>query len=323
MFVSGFMGSPRKKGNTQFLLSLFLEKLEGHGVKTELINVTKKNILPCTGCGHCETKGTCPLDDDMQKDILPVLKKSDIIIIASPVYFYNVPSQLKAMIDRCQTLWSRKYKLQINDPSENSRKGYMLAVGATQGKALFDSIEMTLKYLFDSAGADFAGRLAYTKVDEPGALKKHISVISDVENEASKLFNLFNKKTILFTCSQNTGRSQMAGAFARKIAGDKFNILTAGSMPADKIEPEIEQSMADKGIDIGFRRPESIDSVTEGIKPDYVVTINSGEETCINIPETQNRIWAVENPAGKSVEAISTIRDEIEEKVKKYIAELH
>ncbi len=322
MFVSGFMGSPRKNGNTNYLLNLLLEKLEGHGAKTELINVTKKHILPCIGCGHCETEGTCSLNDDMRNDILPILRKSDIIIIATPVYFYNVPSQLKTMIDRCQTLWSRKYKLKINDPSENSRKGYMLAVGATRGKALFDGIEMTLKYLFDSVGADLTGRLTYTGMDEPNALKNHGSVISDVENEASQLFNIFNKKTILFTCSKNTGRSQIAGAFARKISGDKFNILTAGSMPADKIDPEVETSMTGKGIDIGFRKPESIGSVTDGIKLDYVVTINSGEETCISIPGTQNIIWAVEDPAGKSTEAISLIRDEIEEKVKKFIAEL-
>ena len=115
----------------------------------------------------------------------------------------------------------------------------------------------------------------------------------------------------------------MAGAFARKAGGGKFNILTAGSMPADKIEPEIEQSMAEKGIDIGFRKPESIDSATKGIKPDFVITINSGEETCINIPGSNSHIWIIDDPTGKSVETISKIRDQIEEKVNKLLAELN
>jgi len=321
MFVSGFMGSPRRKGNTQYLLNLLLEKLENHGATTEFIDVTKKNILPCTGCGHCERKGTCPLDDDMGKDILPVFKKSDLIIIASPVYFYTVPSQLKAMIDRSQTLWARKYALNIYDPSEKSRKGFMLSVAATNGKALFDCIDMTLKYFFDAIGADFNGKLTYGGIEGPGEIKNHPTVLSDIENTASKLAELLKKKTILFTCSQNTGRSQMAGAFARKAAGDKFNILTAGSMPADKIEPEIEQAMAEKGIDIGFRKPESIDSATNGIKPDFVITINSGEETCINIPGSNSHIWIIDDPTGKPVESISKIRDQIEEKVNTFLAE--
>lgn len=322
MFVSGFMGSPRKKGNTHFLLNLLLKKLEDYGAKTEYINVTEKNILPCTGCGHCEKKGTCPLDDDMQSEIFPVLRKSDIIIVASPVYFYTVPSQLKAMIDRSQTLWSRKYKLKINDPYAKSRKGYTLAVGATKGKALFDPMDLTLKYFFDGVGAEFAGGLAYSPIEARGDMEKHDSVVSDIEQAASQLVASFKKKTILFTCSQNTGRSQMAGAFARKIAGGRFNILTAGSMPADKIESEVEKSMAEKGFDIGFIKPESIDAIAEVGKPDYVVTINSGEETCINLPDTQNHIWIIEDTAGKSPDAVSTIRDQIEEKVNKLLTEL-
>lgn len=322
MFISGFMGSPRKKGNTHFLLTMLLEKLEAAGATTRLVNVPKKNILPCTGCGHCERKGTCFIDDDMQTDIFPLLKKSDIVIIAAPVYFYTVPSQLKAMIDRSQTLWSRKYVLKLNDPAKISRKGYLLGVGATKGKALFDPMELTAKYFFDAIGAEFAGSLTYGGIDSAGELKEHKSVISDVEKEAARLAGLFTKKTILFTCSQNTGRSQMAGAFAKKMAGDRFNILTAGSMPAEKVETEIEQSMAEKGIDIGFIKPESIDSITAGRQPDYVVTINSGEETCITIPGAQNHIWAIENPAGKEPGPIAAIRDEIEKKTTELIKEL-
>lgn len=322
MFVSGFMGSPRKNGNTNFLLRLLLEKLADHGAKTELVDVTKKNIIPCTGCGSCERKGSCPLNDDMGSEILPLFKKSDLIIIASPVYFYTVPSQLKAMMDRSQTLWGRKYALKMTDPSSKSRKGFILSVGATSGKTLFDAIEMPLRYFFDAIGAGYDGKLVYGGIEGAGEIKKHPSYLEDIEQTASRLATLFQKKTILFTCSQNTGRSQMAGAFAKIAAGDRFNILTGGSMPADKIGPDIEQAMAERGIDIGYRTPESIDSVTEGKQPDYVVTINSGEETCINIPGADNDLWIIEDPAGRPPESITAIRDQIEEKVNRFIASL-
>ena len=322
MFVSGFMGSPRKSGNTALLLDFFMKQLEKNGAKTQTINVPEMNILPCTGCALCEKKGICSIDDDMQSEIFPIIRKSDIVIIASPIYFYNAPSELKALIDRSQTLWARKYKLRIDDPSEISRKGFMLSVGATKGKDLFDSIHLTLKYFFKGISANFAGELSYQRVEEKGDLEKISSVYDDVKIAADKLSATFRKKTILFTCSRNTGRSQMAGAFARKIAGDKFNIHTAGAMPADRIEPEIEHAMADIGIDIGFRRPEPIDMVTDIVKPDYIVTINSGDETCIHLPDTRSFIWQIEDPAGGSPEMIKSVRDDIERKVQDLITEI-
>jgi protein-tyrosine-phosphatase len=226
------------------------------------------------------------------------------------------------MIDRSQTLWSRKYALKISDPSAQSRKGFMLSVGATRGKALFDCIDMTLRYFFDAIGADFNGKLTYGGIEGPSDIKNHPSVEADIEKTAAQLAALLKKKTILFTCSQNTGRSQMAGAFARRLAGDRFSILTAGSMPADAIGDEIEESLAEKGIDLGFRKPDSIDNVTEGVMPDFVITINSGEETCINIPGSKSHIWIIEDPAGMPLESVSIIRDQIEAKVTAFLDEI-
>lgn len=321
MFVSGFMGSPRKKGNTAYLLEQFLARFESLGATTETIHVPDKKIQPCTGCSLCEKKGYCCFEDDMQAEIFPIIRKSDIIVIASPIYFYNVPSELKALIDRSQTLWARKYKLRLKDPAEISRKGFMLSVGATKGSDLFDSINLTLKYFFKGIGADFAGELSYNRVEEQGDLAKVDSVFTDVDKVVTKLMDAFKKKTILFTCTHNTGRSQMAGAFARSLAGDRFNILTAGTNPAERIEPEIEAAMSEKGLDISFIRPEPIDIVTEGVRPDYIITLNSGDETCIHLPDSESIIWQIDDPADKPEDEIRRIRDRIEEKVRQFIAE--
>lgn len=320
MFISGFMGSPRKGGNTNYLLRSFMAEAEKQGASTEIVHVHGKKINPCTGCALCEKKGLCQFDDDMQSEIFPLLRKSDIIVIASPVYFSNAPSELKALIDRTQTLWARKYKLGLTDTGEKSRQGYMLAIGGTRFKDLFDGIHLTLKYFFRSIPASFAGELTYNNMENPGDMKNHPSIDQDIEKAVTELMAPFKKrKTLLFTCSQNTGRSQMAGAFARHFAGDKFNVITAGSMPAKDFPPVIIDVMAEKGLDVGFIKPQSIDSVVAKSLPDYAVTIEGGDETCIHIAGSKTTLWRIQDQDVSQVEGIRKLRDEIEERVKKFI----
>ena len=122
MMILGFQGSPRKKGNTNYLLAAFMDEAENLGAQTRIVEVSKKNIVPCIGCGYCEKKGYCiTQDDDMTNEIYPLLREADVVVLATPIYFYNVPAQLKAPIDRSQTLWSRKYKLNLTDPARHYR----------------------------------------------------------------------------------------------------------------------------------------------------------------------------------------------------------
>ena len=95
MLVLGLQGSPRKKGNTNYLLNAFMAEAEKQGARTRTVDVTKKRIVPCIGCGSCEKKGYCVTkDDDMTLEIYPLLREADIVVAASPVYFYNVcPAQ--------------------------------------------------------------------------------------------------------------------------------------------------------------------------------------------------------------------------------------
>lgn len=158
MFVLGLQGSPRAKGNTSTLLSTFLGEVENLGGIVKNLDVTRMKILPCLGCGTCEKKGYCPRDDDMQA-IYPVLRKSDLVVLATPIYFYGPTAQMKLFIDRSQALWSRKYSLGMEDPGRKWRQGFLLAVGATKGKTIFDGTTLTAKYFFDAIGAGFEGTL--------------------------------------------------------------------------------------------------------------------------------------------------------------------
>lgn len=102
MRVVSFLGSPRKKGNTAALLDSVLKGLQSGGNSTvESVFLQEKNIHPCAGCNSCKKNesGMCVVKDDMQ-DIYSVIGKSDLIIIASPIYWWSVTAQMKTLIDR-------------------------------------------------------------------------------------------------------------------------------------------------------------------------------------------------------------------------------
>ena len=108
----------------------------------------EKKISPCMEIYHCFKDGTCPIKDDMQ-ELYDKLLAADVVALASPIFFYNVSAQAKAMIDRTQALWARRYVLKQDFPG-GDRQGVLLAVGATQGRLLFVGTRLTAKYFFDA-----------------------------------------------------------------------------------------------------------------------------------------------------------------------------
>ncbi len=321
MLVLGLQGSPRKKGNTEYLLSAFMEEAAKLGAKTETIFVSKRDIKPCLGCGHCERKGFCIIDDDdMRAHIYPLIREADVIVAATPIYFYNASAQLKGLIDRCQALWSRKYKFGLNDPKINLRQGVMLAQGATKGANLFDGLKLTMKYFFDAIGADYTQNLAYRLIENTGDMKNHPTVLEDAAKTARNTLNpMLKRKKVLFACRENACRSQMASAFAQYKGGDKIEAFSAGSTPAEKINPVMEEAMAAKGIDMAFGTPRSMEDTVSDVKPDLIITMGCGEE-CPFAPETKRIDWNLPDPAEKSIEFMQSVRDEIENRVSELIS---
>jgi arsenite transporter/arsenate reductase (thioredoxin) len=317
MMVLGFQGSPRKKGNTGYLLSAFMDEAERLGGKTRIIEVAQKNIVPCIGCGFCEKKGFCVTkDDDMTNEIYPLLREADAVVLAAPIYFYNVPAQLKAIIDRTQTLWSRKYKLKLTDPARHYRRGFLLAQGATKGKNLFEGVELTARYFYDAIGAKYIGSLTYRHIENIGDMKKHPTVHEDVTASVKQLLSpLLGRKKILFACRENACRSQMAAAFAQYFAGEKLEVASAGSEPARRIHPDMVLSMAEKGIDMGFRKPRLLDQAASEMQPDMIITMGCGE-ACPIIPGVERLDWDLPDPAGQSMDVMRNVRDDIENRVR-------
>jgi multimeric flavodoxin WrbA len=172
--VLGIFGSPRKGGNTSLLLEEALKGAELEGAEVERLHVTDFNITPCRECQGCEKTGACIIQDDMVK-IYPKLLEADVIILASPIFFYGITGWAKALVDRCQAFWSQKYL--IKDPSlgvgKKRRKGFFISVGGTKGPKVFDGAILTAKYFFDVLNADFAGELVFRETDGKGDILKH------------------------------------------------------------------------------------------------------------------------------------------------------
>jgi arsenate reductase (thioredoxin) len=120
--------------------------------------------------------------------------------------------------------------------------------------------------------------------------------------------------TVLFVCVRNAGRSQMAAALLEQIAGDEVRVLSAGTHPADDVHPNVVAAMGEVGIDLSAAQPRRLedDAVREA---DVVVTMGCGDE-CPFYPGKRYEDWDLADPAGRPVEEVRTIRDEIERRVR-------
>ncbi|MCR1785530.1 arsenate reductase ArsC [Nocardioides carbamazepini] len=126
--------------------------------------------------------------------------------------------------------------------------------------------------------------------------------------------------TVLFVCVHNAGRSQMAAGWLQHLAGDRIEVLSAGSQPADRINPVAVAAMAEEGIDIATEQPKVL---TESAvrEADVVITMGCGDE-CPFFPGKRYEDWVLDDPAGQGIDAVRPIRDEIRRRVETLVAEL-
>jgi protein-tyrosine-phosphatase len=126
--------------------------------------------------------------------------------------------------------------------------------------------------------------------------------------------------SVLFVCVHNAGRSQMAAGFLSHLAGDRVEVRSAGSVPGDRVNPAAVEAMAEVGIDISAAQPKIL--TTEAVRAsDYVITMGCGD-ACPVFPGKKYLDWALEDPAGKGVDAVRPIRDEIRTRIEALIAEI-
>ena len=128
------------------------------------------------------------------------------------------------------------------------------------------------------------------------------------------------KPTVLFVCVHNAGRSQMAAGYLRHLAGGQIEVLSAGSAPADSINPVAVEAMKEDGVDITSEVPKILttDSVKES---DVVITMGCGD-ACPIFPGKRYEDWKLDDPAGQGIESVRPIRDDIKARIQTLISEL-
>jgi arsenate reductase (thioredoxin) len=126
--------------------------------------------------------------------------------------------------------------------------------------------------------------------------------------------------TVLFVCVHNAGRSQMAAGFLQHLAGDRVEVLSAGSQPADAVNPVAVAAMAEVGIDLAVATPKLLtDAAVQ--EADVVVTMGCGD-ACPFYPGKRYEDWPLDDPAGQGIEGVRPIRDEIRSRVEALVAEM-
>ncbi|WP_028658954.1 arsenate reductase ArsC [Nocardioides insulae] len=128
------------------------------------------------------------------------------------------------------------------------------------------------------------------------------------------------KPTVLFVCVHNAGRSQMAAGYLQYLAADRVRVLSAGSQPADRINPVAVRAMLEEGIDIAAEQPTVLtgEAVADS---DVVITMGCGDE-CPYFPGKRYEDWVLDDPAGRGIDAVRPIRDEIRRRVETLIGQL-
>ncbi|MFC1868138.1 flavodoxin family protein [Thermodesulfobacteriota bacterium] len=172
--ITAVFGSPRRKGNTSSLLRKAIEGARMSGSEVSEIVLRDQKMSPCVEIYGCKKTGRCVIKDDFQ-EVLDQILSSQGLMLASPIFFYSVSAHTKILIDRCQSLWVKKYWIDKVPYGkwEAKRKGLFISLGATRGKKLFEGALLTIKYFYDVLDMELWKTLLYRGLDIEGDVSKH------------------------------------------------------------------------------------------------------------------------------------------------------
>lgn len=189
--VLALLGSARKGGNSDLLLQSITKGLTDAGAEVEIIRLSKLKINPCLNCGSCDMEGVCVQKDEMQ-ELFDKLLTYDIIILASPIYFMSVSAWTKKMIDRCQSLWVCKYKLnKLPEKPREDRKGVFISVSGMTKSHVFEPAKKTVQSFFATIHISYIGNLLFPGIDAKGDITKHPTALTEAEELGEKLVQEF------------------------------------------------------------------------------------------------------------------------------------
>ena len=188
-------GSPRRDGNTATLLKAAVMGARGQGATVREVILRDHKISPCLEIYNCIKTGSCAIQDDFPP-ILADIEASDGIMLASPIFFYTVSAHTKIFMDRCQSLWVRKYWIQKKPwgLKEGRRQGLFIAVGATRGRKLFDGALLTVRYFFDVLDIGQWDKLLCRGLDHKGEAARDAALLQRALQAGGKLAQNLTQK---------------------------------------------------------------------------------------------------------------------------------
>lgn len=182
-------GSPRRGSNSELLLDEAVKAAKDAGLETCKLVVSDLGISPCTSCGGCWETGDCVIEDKMQ-EVYKKLLDADYVVIASPLYFLGISAQLKALIDRCQALWARRFILKR--PLRNGHKqpkGLFISTAAIReaDDKIFSGSRQTVRAMFSALEIEYAGELFFKGLEERDAVTSHPEFLKQTYKIAGEL----------------------------------------------------------------------------------------------------------------------------------------
>ena len=167
-------GSPRRRGNTALLLQRAVQGAREAGDVVDEVILRDLKMSPCLEIYGCKKTGRCVIQDDFQK-LYDQILASRGIMLASPIFFYTISAHTKIFMDRCQSLWVKKYWLDKRPhvKEEPKRQALFISVGATKGKKLFDGVLLSIRYFLDALDAKLHQALVYRGLDFEGDVLKY------------------------------------------------------------------------------------------------------------------------------------------------------
>ena len=191
MKIIAIYGSPRRNGNTAKLLQSAVAGARSAGAEVTEIVLRDLKLQPCLEIYACRKDGRCAIKDDFHA-LATALLSAQATILASPIFFYAVSAQVKVMMDRCQSLWVKKYWLEKKPLGrlDNHKPGLFLSVGATRGKRLFEGAEMSVKYFFDTFNTSLWRTLAYRGLDGADDILKYPEYLAEAHHAGIDLVEM-------------------------------------------------------------------------------------------------------------------------------------
>ena len=171
--IVAIYGSPRRNGNTAVLLRQSVRGAVDAGATVTEFFLRDLKMSPCLEIYACKESGLCAIQDDFGR-VRDQIIEANGVMVASPIFFYTVSAQIKILMDRCQSLWVKKYwidKIPFRQWTA-TRKGLFISAGATGGKKLFDGALMSVKYFFDVLDTDLWRSLLYRGLDFEGDVNR-------------------------------------------------------------------------------------------------------------------------------------------------------